>query len=187
MGTTARFHPEPWPRWLMRLWRHHWQSERAAHQAVPDALAAQLARRVGASERRHTGQICLCVEGALPISYAWRAGRQAPLDTVVRQRAMAWFGRLRVWDTEHNNGVLIYLLLAERRIEIVADRGLQRSASAQDWQDVVAQLATHLKAGHVEAGLMQALEEVSALLVEHFPVREGQAAPDALPNTVVRA
>ena len=187
MGTTARFHPEPWPRWLMRLWRHHWQSERAAHLAVPDALAAQLAQRVSASERRHTGQICLCVEGALPISYAWRAGRQAPLDTVVRQRAMAWFGRLRVWDTEHNNGVLIYLLLAERRIEIVADRGLQRSASTQDWQSVVAQLAKHLQAGHVEAGLMQALEEVSALLVQHFPLGEGQSATNELPNAVVRA
>ena len=187
MSTTTRFHPEPWSRWLMRLWRHHWQSERAAHLAVPDALAAQLAQRVGASERRHTGQICLCIEGALPMSYAWRAGRQAPLDAVVRQRSMAWFGRLRVWDTEHNNGVLIYLLLAEKRIEIVADRGLQRCASAQDWQNVVAQLATHLKAGHVEAGLMQALEEVSALLVAHFPLGDEEAPVNELPNVIVRA
>ena len=186
MGKTTRFRPEAWTRWLMRLWRHHWQSERAAHHAVPDALAAQLASRVGASERRHTGQICLCIEGALPTSYAWRAGRSAPLDTVVRQRAMAWFGRLRVWDTEHNNGVLIYLLLAEKRIEIVADRGLQRCASAQDWQAVVAQLAVHLKAGQVEAGLMQALEEVSALLVTHFPL--GDEIPvNEVPNLVVRA
>jgi uncharacterized membrane protein len=187
MEPTTRFLPDPWHRRWLRLWRHQWQPERAAHRAVPDDMASRLSQRVGASERRHTGQVVLCIEGALPLSYAWRAGRQAPLAAVVRQRAMAWFGRLRVWDTEHNNGVLIYLLLAERRIEIVADRGLQRCASAQDWQAVVAGLATQLQAGQFEAGLTQALEEVSALLVEHFALAEGRAPVNELPNTVVRA
>ena len=180
------FEPEAWSRWLMRLWRHQWQSERAAQHAVPDALAAQLARRVHASEGRHTGQVCLCVEGALPLQDVWRAGRHAPLDEVVRQRAMRWFGRLRVWDTEHNNGVLIYLQLTERRIEIVADRGLQRCADAQDWQAVVDGLAAQLKAEQFEAGLTQALEEVSALLVAHFPRTADETVPNELPNTVVR-
>lgn len=178
---------DPWHRWLWRLLRHRWQSERAAWRAVPDALAHTLAQRVAASEARHTGQICLCVEGALPLSYVWRAGRQASLNAVVRQRALAWFGRLRVWDTERNNGVLIYLLLAERRIEIVADRGLHRCASAQDWQAVVQHLSMQLHTGDTETGLTQALEEISALLVAHFAPTPGQPQPNELPNRVVRA
>ncbi len=178
---------EPLLQWMAGLWRHLWRNERAAWQAVPDATAASLSQRVMASEQRHTGQIRVCVEGALPLSYAWRAGRQWPRAAVVRQRAMTWFGRLKVWDTERNNGVLIYLLLAERRIEIVADRGLQRCASPQQWQAVVDRLASHLKSGAVEAGLTQALEEVSALLVLHFPLPEGSAPANELPNAVVRA
>ena len=185
MDAMKHFEPEPLLRWLRRLWRHQWQHERAAHRAVPDDMAQRLVQRVRASEQRHSGQVLLCVEGALPPSYAWRAGRQAPVEVVVRQRALAWFGRLRVWDTEHNNGVLIYLLLAERRIEIVADRGLQRCASAHDWQDVVARLSEHLQRGDAETGLTQALEEVSALLVAHFPT--AAALPrNELPDTVVR-
>jgi uncharacterized membrane protein len=173
--------------WVLHLWRHLWQNEQAAWQAVPDAMAERLARRVQASEQRHSGQIRLCVEGALPMSYAWRAGRTAARAAVVRQRALAWFGRLQVWDTECNNGVLIYLLLAERRIEIVADRGLQRHADVQVWQAVVDRLASHLRAGQVEDGLTQALEEVSALLVRHFPLPEGAASANELPNALVRA
>jgi uncharacterized membrane protein len=170
--------------WLLRLGRHLWQSERAAWHAVPDNLAARLTARVRASEQRHSGQIRVCVEAALPLSYAWRAGRQAPLHTVVRQRAMAWFGRLRVWDTEHNNGVLIYLLLAERRIEILADRGLMRHTTEAHWQTVVLGLRQRLQAGDFETGLTQALEEVSALLMGHFASDEHH---NELPDLIVRA
>ena len=74
---------------------------------------------MAASERRHSGEIRVCVEAGLPLSYLWR-------DATARERAVTMFGKLRVWDTEHNNGVLIYLLLAEHAIEIVADRGLNR-------------------------------------------------------------
>lgn len=186
MHEHTRWTPEPWTHWLLRLWRHQWRPDRAAQRAVPDALAHTLARRVAASEQRHTGQIRVCVEGALPLSYTWRAGRQAALGVVVRQRALAWFGRLRVWDTEHNNGVLIYLLLAERRIEIVADRGLQRCASTQDWQAMVDRLGQHLQAGDFETGLTQALEEVSALLVAHFARAAGEAGHNELPDFIVR-
>ena len=175
---------EPILRWLLRLWRHLWQSEHAAWHAVPDDMAARLMARVRASEQRHSGQIRVCVEAALPLSYAWRAGRQAPLPTVVRQRAMAWFGRLQVWDTELNNGVLIYLLLAERRIEIVADRGLMRHTTEAHWLNVVHGLRQQLQQGDVETGLTQALEEVSALLFAHFASADH---PNELPDLIVRA
>ncbi len=175
---------EPFLTWLLRLWHHLWQSERAARDAVPDDMAARLTARVRASELRHSGQIRVCVEGALPLSYVWRAGRHAPLHTVVRQRAMTWFGRLRVWDTAHNNGVLIYLLLAEQRIEIVADRGLMLHTTEVHWQNVVHGLRQQLQAGDVETGLTQALEEVSALLVAHFASAEHV---NELPDLIVRA
>ena len=82
-------------------------------------------QRVAASEARHSGQIRICVEAGLPFSYLWRHVRRGvPLRQVIRQRAVTMFGKLRVWDTERNNGVLIYLLLAEHAIELVADRGL---------------------------------------------------------------
>ena len=105
---------------------------------------------------------------------------------MVRQRALAWFGKLRVWDTEANNGVLIYLLLAERRIEIVADRGLSQRVDAAHWQAVVQRLGQALKQGDVETGLTQALEEVSAPLMAHFALPEGVANPNELSDRVWR-
>ena len=106
-------------------------------------------------------------------------------DWLARDRALAMFGKLRVWDTEHNNGVLIYLLLAERRIEIVADRGLMRHTSEAHWQAVLQALRHPLQQGNFESGLTQALEAVSALLVAHFPLTDSR--PNELPDLIVRA
>ena len=87
-----------------------------------DALA-RIEARVAASEKRHSGEIRVVVEAGLPFSYLRRGATP-------RERAVALFGKLGVWDTERNNGVLIYLLLAEHAIEIVADRGLNRAVAA---------------------------------------------------------
>lgn len=170
-----------------RWWRHRWMHELAAEQAVPPAMAEQLQARVSASEMRHSGEIVLCVEAALPNSYLWRAGREMPLHAVIREQALSWFGKLRLWDTEHNNGVLIYLMLAERRVEIVADRGINRHVPDAHWQAVVQRLGEHLQTGDFDSGLTQALQEVSALLVQHFPLAAGQANPNELCNRVVWA
>jgi uncharacterized membrane protein len=170
-----------------RWWRHRWMHERAAERAVPPAMAEQLQARVNASEARHSGEIVLCVEAALPNRELWRAGREMPLPAVVRERALSWFGKLRVWDTEHNNGVLIYLMLAERQLEIVADRGISRHVPAAHWQAVVQHLGEHLQTGDFDTGLTQALQEVSALLVQHFPLQAGEANPNELCNRVVWA
>lgn len=170
-----------------RWWRHRWMHERAAERAVPPAMAEQLQARVKASEARHSGEIVLCVEAALPNSDLWRAGRETPLAMVIRERALSWFGKQRVWDTEHNNGVLIYLLLAERRVEIVADRGISRHVPDAHWQAVVQHLGAHLQTDDFDNGLTQALQEVSALLVEHFPLQAGETNPNELCNRVVWA
>lgn len=162
-------------------------SERSAEQAVPPALAQKLQDRVSASEARHSGEIVLCVEAALPNSYLWRAGRAAPLSMVIRERALSWFGKLHVWDTEQNNGVLVYLLLAERCVEIVADRGISRHVDDAHWQEVVAHLGEHLRSGDFDTGLTQALAEVSAIMVAHYALQPGEMNPNELCNQVVLA
>ncbi len=171
---------------LLRIFKHRWMDRSDTLRAVPDDMAERLARRVAASEGRHTGEVRLCVEAALPLSYLWRLGPETGLPVVVRDRALTWFGRLRVWDTEHNNGVLIYVLLAEHAIEFVADRALSRRVSRAQWQAIVDRLASRLRAGDFEDGLTQSLEEVSALLVEHFPADAGTVRPNELPDAVVR-
>ncbi len=171
---------------LQRLWRHLWQDDADTRRAIPDDMAARLSQRIAASERRHTGEVRICVEAALPANLVWGLRGDAELPAMTRERAWEWFGRLRVWDTEQNNGVLVYLLLAEQAIEIVADRGLARNVDGAQWQVVVDRLGQRLRRGEFEEGLTQALEEVSALLVRHFPVGSDTFNPDELPDAVVR-
>jgi uncharacterized membrane protein len=107
------------------------------------------------------------------------------MSTLLRQRSLEQFGRLGVWDTEANNGVLIYLCLAERAIELVADRGVDRCVSQQQWAALVQRLGAALKLGQFEAGLLQSVDEVNTLLVQHFAVQPGERNPNELPDAVV--
>lgn len=169
---------------IQRLLRHRWHDHATLRRALPPAALERLTRRVQASEQRHSGEIRVYIEAGLPSSYLWR---RQPLRQVVRERALRLFGKLRVWDTEHNNGVLIYLLLAERAIEIVADRGIDRHVPLEDWQAMIARMAGAFRAGRFEDGLTQALEELSAVLVEHFPLAPGAANPNELEDKPVQA
>ncbi len=173
---------------LRRLWRHHWMDESDTRRLVPPDALERLRRRVAESEARHTGQLRICVEAGLPSSYLWRhLRRHLPMRRIVRERALMMFAKLGVWDTEHNNGVLIYLLLAERAIELVADRGVMRVVEPTAWHEAVAHLGAAWHDGRFEEGLTQALEEVSAMLVTHFPnsgERQGPA-PHQLPDEPV--
>ncbi len=95
------------------------------------------------------------------------------------------FSKLRVWDTEHNNGVLIYLQLAERTIEIVADRGLNQRVGPEEWQAMTKRMGSAFRDGRFEDGLTQALEEVSAVLVRNFPAADVVHTSDGLPDEPV--
>ncbi len=164
---------------LTRALKHLWLDADDTRRAIPGEMLERLQRRVAASEQRHSGEIRICVEAGLPLSYLWRGAS-------ARERAITVFGKLRVWDTEDNNGVLIYLLLADHAIEIVADRGLARHVDAQQWQAMVARMAEAFREKRYEDGLTQALEETSALLMTHFAVRDAHKAnPNELPDAPV--
>lgn len=165
--------------------RHRWLDESDTRRVIDAAMLERLRARVAASETRHTGEIRIYVEAGLPMPYLWRHLRhRAPMQSLVRERATEMFGALRVWDTHHNNGVLIYLLLAEHEIELVADRGLNVIVQASDWQAMVKRMGDAFSRGRFEDGLTQALEEVSAPLVAHFPAGP-TANPNDLPDTPV--
>jgi uncharacterized membrane protein len=165
--------------------RHRWLDESDTRRVIDAAMLERLRARVAASETRHTGEIRIYVEAGLPMPYLWRHLRQqAPMQSLVRERATEMFGALRVWDTHHNNGVLIYLLLAEHEIELVADRGLNAIVQPADWQAMVQRMGKAFSSGKFEDGLTQALAEVSAPLIAHFPAGPVANAND-LPDTPV--
>jgi uncharacterized membrane protein YgcG len=163
------------PNKFMRILKHRWLDERDAQRALGKGALARIEARVQASERRHSGEIRICVEAGLPLSYLWK-------DLTARDRAITMFGKLRVWDTEANNGVLIYLLLAEHAIEIVADRGLARHVPPEQWQSIVGGMREAFRAARYEEGLNAAIEAVDRLLQERFALAEGESNPNELPN-----
>lgn len=164
-------------RW-MRILRHRWLDERDAERTLGPGALERIAARVSDSETRHRGEIRVCVEAGLPLSYLWKGLR-------ARARAVMLFGKLRVWDTADNSGVLIYLLLADHAIEIVADRGLNRYVNESQWQTLLSAMREAFQAGRFEDGLNQTIDAVDRLLVRHFPNIEGQNNPDELPNAPV--
>jgi len=171
---------------LQTIFKHRWMDESDTRRTFGSDLLNRLTRRVAASERRHSGEIRICVEAGLPMSYLWRhLWHQTPIRVLCRERAMSMFGRLQVWDTTHNNGVLIYLLLAEREIELVADRGLNAFVVDAQWQAMVQRMGAAFAARHYEDGLTQALEEVSAVLVANFPESADTSGANELPDAPV--
>lgn len=164
---------------VRRLIKHRWAHASGTQGALSSTVLMQLEQRVARSELRHSGEIRIFVEAGLPNSYLWS---DVPTARISRQRALAMFGKLRVWDTANNNGVLIYLLLAEHAIELVADRGLNDLVPTEIWQAVVARMRGAFQKGDFQQGLVHAVDEVTALLAQHFPLVPGQANPNELPN-----
>jgi uncharacterized membrane protein len=161
-----------------RILKHRLCDDTDVARALPAKALARLEAAVAASEQRHSGEIRLSVEAGLPLSYLWQGLR-------ARDRAITLFGKLRVWDTEQNNGVLIYLLLAERAIEIVADRGLSRHVSQAQWQSLLEPMQQAFRAGHFDDGLTQAIAAIDALLLQHYALAPGEHNPNELPDRAV--
>ncbi len=157
----------------MRVLRHVFA--RSARDLFPEDSLQRIADAIAAGELRHRGEILFAVESELPVAMVLR-GVQA------RACAEAAFARLRAWDTDANNGVLIYLLLADHRIEIVADRGLTGKVSAEQWRGVCVLMEERMQAGEPEQAVVRGVEAVSDLLAEHFPQVDGTPDRDELPN-----
>ncbi len=152
------------------LLEHHWRVRRIF---TPSVLAA-IEAAIKGSEATHSGQIRFVVEGALDGAPLFR-------NQSARERALDIFSRLRIWDTAHNNGVLIYLLLADRDFEIVADRGIDAKVGAADWEKICVEMESDFKAGNFERGVIKGIEAVSRLMAVHFPAERGgrNELPDA--------
>lgn len=174
---------------LMRLFRclhHRWLDAGDVRRCLPKHLVRQLERQVQEGERHHQGEVRLCVEAGLPVrALWWHFWAAKPMAQLVRDRARAVFAKLSVWDTEENNGVLIYLLLAERRIEIVADRGLNQHVSSEQWLAIIHKLAQPLAASQFESGLQEALADVNSLLLQYFPLKAGEHNSNELSDALV--
>jgi uncharacterized membrane protein len=154
------------------LLEHHWRVRRIFTPAV---LAA-IEQAIKAGEATHAGQVRFVVEGALDGAPLFR-------NQSARERALDIFSHLRIWDTAHNNGVLIYLLLADRQVEIVADRGIDARVGAAGWEKICADMQTEFSSGNFERGVIEGIEAVSRQLAAHFP-KHG-AGKNELPDAPV--
>ncbi|WP_313176404.1 TPM domain-containing protein [Massilia sp.] len=152
----------------------HWRSTKAdARRAFPDATLEAVAQAITAGERTHRGEVRFIVEKALPADEIW--------DGVTnRQRALALFADYGVWDTEDNCGVLIYVNLADHKVDIVADRGIDRKIDTGTWQTVCRTMTDGFRRGDFHQAALAAVEQVNSLLREHFPA-DGER-PNELPD-----
>ncbi len=147
---------------MNRLLRHllfpHWLTRRR----FPAGVLARIGAAVAASERGHGGEFRFAVEGALHPG-------QVLGGMTARERAIEVFSSLRIWDTEANNGVLLYLLLADRRVEIVADRGLNGLVQPEEWVAISRDMEDCFRRGEFESGALLGIQRVGGLLSRHFP------------------
>ena len=147
------------------------------HRRFPADLLDEITQAVATGERSHRGEVRLAVESRLsPMAVL------AGLDAGTRARQV--FGQLRIWDTEHNNGVLLYVLLAEHRIEVVADRGIARHVADSEWAGVCEHMRAAYAKGQWREGSLHGIADVHALLQRHFHA-DGKARPDELPDRPV--
>lgn len=140
------------------LLQHHWRARRV----FPRSLLDRIEQTIKQSEATHSGQIRFVVEGALD-------GRPLFSNQHARARALDVFSHLRIWDTAHNNGVLIYLLLADRDVEIIADRGIDAKVGAAGWETICRAMEAEFAAGQFERGVIDGIAAVSRELARHFP------------------
>lgn len=144
--------------------------------AFAKSLLKEIEAAIGQAEQTHRAELRFAVEGGMPLAQVWRG-------VSARQHALAGFSQLRVWDTEENNGILIYVQLADHAIEIVADRGIAGKVSEAEWRAIAHDMETAFRKGDFRSGSLAGIAAVSALLAAHFP--PGPANPNELPNRPV--
>jgi uncharacterized membrane protein len=158
---------------LVRLMRHLSTTRWSTRRHFTPAVRTAIEQAIKDCEAHHAGEIRFVVETAFDLPELWH-------DLAPRQRALQLFGQLGVWDTAHNNGVMIYVLMADRVVEIVADRGIAARVTQAEWQGLCRQMQQHYRAGQFREGSLAGVAGVGVLLGRHFPGRHhgGQELPD---------
>jgi hypothetical protein len=147
---------------LLRMTRHVLSPGWLLRRHFPEPVLQDVQRAITTAEREHCGEIRFVAEHALEPFELWSG-------LTARERALEVFGLLRVWDTEANNGILIYVLFAERAVEIVADRGVSQRVPQAEWDSLCREVETQFRLGVFRAGALRAIEGAAALLRRHFP------------------
>jgi uncharacterized membrane protein len=161
---------------IRRIGKHLLEHQWRVRRIFPPKVLEAIEQAIRTGEASHSGQVRFVVEGALD-------GKPLFRNQSARERALDVFSQLRVWDTAHNNGVLIYLLLADRDVEIIADRGIDAKVGAANWEKICREMEADFKAGNFERGVIAGIEAVSKQLAAHFP-RAG-AVENELPDAPV--
>ena len=162
---------------IKRVLKHLLTTPLSTRRTFSVAVRKAIEEAITASELHHRGEVRLVVEGSLDVLPLLR-GLSA------RQRAVQLFSQLGMWDTEQNTGVLVYVLFAEHRLEIVADRGIAALVAQAEWDAISADMSLAFRAGQFESGAVTGLQRITALLAAHFPPASG-GNPDELPNRVL--
>ncbi len=147
---------------MFRICKHLLTGRWQVVRHFPKSSMANIEAAIQAAETKHMGELRFAVEAGLDIHELWHS-------ITPRQRAIEVFSQLRIWDTEHNSGVLIYLLLADRRVEIVADRGIHAKVGDEQWQTICREMEKHFRSGSFEQGVRHGIMAISDLLQQHFP------------------
>lgn len=165
---------------ITRFFKHLVSDFWQVHHHFSKSALLNIEKAIQASEKSHNGEICFIVEAGLhPMEVLYK---KTP-----KKRAIELFSLFKVWDTEHNNGVLIYLLLADRDVEIVADRGIHQHVGNAAWEQICHQMELTFRQGNFEAGVLQGVADISAQLANHFPhstINKTQN-PNELPNAPI--
>lgn len=160
----------------IRIFRHLFLPQWSIGLAFPKRVMQSIEQAIAASEKRHDAELRFAVEAGLALPALLRGQTS-------RQRAVEVFSQLRVWDTEHNSGVLIYVQLVDRKVEILADRGISALVPQVEWNAICGRLEQSYRKGAFEQGTLAAIEEITVRLARHFPPRG--ANPNELPNRPV--
>ena len=159
-----------------RILKHLLTPDWVAQRVFPRAALNRMQEAIRESEKSHDGELRFAVEAGLDFLPLFKG-------VTPRQRALEVFSMLRVWDTERNSGVLIYVQLVDRRIEIVADRGISAKVDQGAWDAICRRMEESFRAGRFEEGALQGIQAISQLLARHFPPQREN--PDELPDRPV--
>jgi uncharacterized membrane protein len=160
----------------VRVLRHLFATRWGTRRRFTPEVLARIEAALKRIESLHAGELRFAIETALDLPELW-------YEVTPRQRALQVFGLLGVWDTEANNGVLIYVLMADHDVEIVADRAIAARVPQAEWDAVCREMESHFRAGRFAEGAESGIAEIGRLLGKHFPGQGGDR--DELANQPV--